>query len=98
MPAGRFKKFGAFGPHFDKKDLINSFVSKILVNYLEKYPPQAGQKTSAGRIFPAGLTLPKPGLECQILFEGRIVEIKTFDIKVDIALINIALFQSTSLV
>jgi len=48
---------------------------------------------SAGRIWPTYRTLPTPGLECQILFEGRLVEINTVDIKVDIALINIALFR-----
>jgi len=53
------KKFGPFGPH-----IINSiYLTVIFLHQIQKNTknsPRVGQETSAGRILPAGRTLPTP--------------------------------------
>jgi len=44
----------------------NTFSNETLVNYIEKSPPRAGQKTSAGQIELAGRTLPTPALSASL--------------------------------
>ena len=55
-----YKLFGPFGPHFGKPMYKITFYMKYQLIKLKKISPRARLKTSAGRIWPVGRTLPTP--------------------------------------
>jgi len=65
----RKKKWFALDAGLGNLELKITYKHETQVDFLEKYPPRAGQKSLAGRIWPAGRTLLTPDLTGPNCFE-----------------------------